>query len=377
MILFNAGNIGRKIANARKTKNLTQLELADYLGVRYQAVSNWERGQSMPDIEKLADLAEILDLSLDDLLDRPKATAEINALQDQNEVVSEETLTEYAPLMKPQNIATKLTNVTLDLEHLKALAPFLTSELLAELLTQALPEKNDFQQLASFAPFLPEEQLQYWIDVTDLEQLVLHFKEIAPLLPFLSKATNDRLLVQVCQTEDLSRHDLRQLLPFVSRAALFSLLQKTPLDVELLQTAAPFLGKTYTTKIFQDLLAKGEAKAVKGLLPFVDSEVLLTAGTQKHDPTFFKASLPFLKKEQVDQLFKEETTQHTLEDDALKIFLPFVSKETLFQYVQGQLAKNPASFFNELKVAFPFLNQSQLSTLFTKPEKGDTPHENF
>ena len=50
IFMFNMKNIGQKICKFRKEKNMTQLELADRLNISFQAVSNWERGQSMPDI---------------------------------------------------------------------------------------------------------------------------------------------------------------------------------------------------------------------------------------------------------------------------------------------------------------------------------------
>ena len=46
--MFDVQIVGRKIGKLRKKCNLTQMELADRMGVSYQAVSNWERGSSMP-----------------------------------------------------------------------------------------------------------------------------------------------------------------------------------------------------------------------------------------------------------------------------------------------------------------------------------------
>ena len=54
--MFDTMMIAKRIKQARIDKNLTQLQLADMMEVSYQAVSNWERGNSMPDISKLADL---------------------------------------------------------------------------------------------------------------------------------------------------------------------------------------------------------------------------------------------------------------------------------------------------------------------------------
>ena len=66
--MFNLRNIGGKIAELRRAKNMTQMELADRLGISYQAVSNWERGNTMPDISKLPELIQIFGETMGELL---------------------------------------------------------------------------------------------------------------------------------------------------------------------------------------------------------------------------------------------------------------------------------------------------------------------
>ena len=60
--------LGQKIAELRKAKNLTQLELATQLNITDKAVSKWERDISCPDINTFPKLAEILGVSVDELL---------------------------------------------------------------------------------------------------------------------------------------------------------------------------------------------------------------------------------------------------------------------------------------------------------------------
>lgn len=45
--MFDMNRIGKAIRTARIGKNMTQMDLADQMGVSYQAVSNWERGVSL------------------------------------------------------------------------------------------------------------------------------------------------------------------------------------------------------------------------------------------------------------------------------------------------------------------------------------------
>ena len=60
--------IGQRIAELRKSKGLTQAELADIIGVSHQAVSQWERNETLPDIMTIPALAEIFGESVSALL---------------------------------------------------------------------------------------------------------------------------------------------------------------------------------------------------------------------------------------------------------------------------------------------------------------------
>lgn len=60
--------MGRLIAARRKALGLTQMQLADRLGVTDRAVSRWERGIGAPDISILTPLAAALEITTDELL---------------------------------------------------------------------------------------------------------------------------------------------------------------------------------------------------------------------------------------------------------------------------------------------------------------------
>ena len=60
--------IGKFIAECRKKKNLSQLELADMLNITDKAVSKWERGISKPSSSIMLELCEILGISVNELL---------------------------------------------------------------------------------------------------------------------------------------------------------------------------------------------------------------------------------------------------------------------------------------------------------------------
>ncbi len=60
--------LGMMIAELRKEKGMTQLELAEKMGVTDKAVSKWERDLSCPDINSLPNLAEVLGVTVDELM---------------------------------------------------------------------------------------------------------------------------------------------------------------------------------------------------------------------------------------------------------------------------------------------------------------------
>lgn len=67
---------GATISALRKEKGLTQLELAQQVGVTDKAVSKWERNLSFPDVASLPKLAEVLGTSVDELLEVKTAAQE-------------------------------------------------------------------------------------------------------------------------------------------------------------------------------------------------------------------------------------------------------------------------------------------------------------
>jgi transcriptional regulator with XRE-family HTH domain len=95
MWMIDAQQIGERIAALRKNGSMTQTELAERLRVTHQAVSKWERGMSMPDVQNLVDLSRLFRVTVDDLLgvthtgsDIPEANGEA-ALQMKPPIFSE------------------------------------------------------------------------------------------------------------------------------------------------------------------------------------------------------------------------------------------------------------------------------------------------
>ena len=66
--MIETKQVGERISRLRQKKGMTQIALADKLGVTSQAISKWERGHSFPDVSRLDELAELLGVAVAYLL---------------------------------------------------------------------------------------------------------------------------------------------------------------------------------------------------------------------------------------------------------------------------------------------------------------------
>lgn len=78
---------GNIIVSLRKEKGMTQFELAEKMGVTDKAVSKWERDLSFPDISSIPKLAEIFEVSVDDLMQVKTKTKETPPDNKINEII--------------------------------------------------------------------------------------------------------------------------------------------------------------------------------------------------------------------------------------------------------------------------------------------------
>ena len=82
-------NLGEKLCELRKAKNLTQDEVAEKLNVTRQTVSKWETNQSTPDFDKIVPISELFEIGVEELL-----TGKVKEENDQaKEEIKEKVLT--------------------------------------------------------------------------------------------------------------------------------------------------------------------------------------------------------------------------------------------------------------------------------------------
>ena len=83
--------LSENLKNLRKTKGITQEELAIRLNVVRQTISKWEKGLSVPDADTLIKLADFFEVSVSDLLgSKVEKEADTNSIADQLSRINEQ-----------------------------------------------------------------------------------------------------------------------------------------------------------------------------------------------------------------------------------------------------------------------------------------------
>ena len=212
MKMFDTMMIAKVIRQARIDRNMTQMNLADAMGVSYQAVSNWERGNSMPDISKLEQLCDLLGITVNELLGiqepAPTKAEEMTVAQ----------LAEVAPALPPAELKARMKSEKkrrkIDLDTIIAMAPFLDEATLGEIMEGM--EVDDPEDLAALAPFLSREVLESAAARCDVDDL----DDLGSLAPFLSKALLEQMVVRIVTEDPDELENISAVGQFLEKGAL-------------------------------------------------------------------------------------------------------------------------------------------------------------
>lgn len=273
-VMFNMQKVGKKIAELRKTHNMTQLELADKIGISFQAISNWERGNSMPDISKLPELASLFNVTIDELLGEKSELVERAVKGDIKEYceqqdVSKEEILNAAPILKPDQVDVIYESQNKkNIQDIKDLLPFLSEDLVDQLAVRAAQEGNE-QDLVSLMPFVSEDT------VSDIaHKMMAEGKSITRIAPFICEDDISEFADNLYQKSGLT--GLTDILPFVCEDDLEEIAKQEYASEGLcnFELIAPFLTEDCLNELAQKAIRKDGIKAISKIAPFLDEEVL-------------------------------------------------------------------------------------------------------
>ena len=262
--MFDMKQIGKKITDLRKAHNMTQMELADKLGISFQAVSNWERGSTMPDISNLPELAEIFHISVDELLNgkAPLVEAVLNDtideyMEDGN--VTEQELADALPLLKPEQAENVLEKANVSKFHdISSFLPFMDSDALAEIAMEYVEQGDSVDELL---PFLDEE---------DVSAIAHKFMEngdsISRCLPFMHEEDVADLAFDALERND----SIDEFLPFMHEEDVAALAKKLEERSDSISQCLPFMDEDDVRDLAIIALEKGDS--IDEYLPFMDED---------------------------------------------------------------------------------------------------------
>lgn len=265
--MLDMNKVAKNIKNARTKKNMTQLELADIVGVSYQAVSNWERGNSMPDIGKISDIAKALDIDVTELLGNDNGTTAVKKVLERSpEPLTAEELTDVAPMLPPMELTEEVKKTSekekLNIKALVGLAPYLDEDYLDEIASRV--DEADIKDLVPLAPYLSDDTM------ANISKKITssNIKDLVALAPFMSEEALDDVVSRI---EGDNFEGVTALAPFLSKESFNSIVDKAleKGDVSDLTGIACFLGKGTLKKISEFLLKTDDTKNMSKFAQFL------------------------------------------------------------------------------------------------------------
>lgn len=400
--MLNSLMIGAYISKLRKDQDMTQAELADRLNVSHQAVSKWERGESLPDIGTFPRLAQLFGTSVDNLLNAGESDTnqehppieEHTALNADNREQAAEDFREpigsnrYQVPEKPgdpiianlnteepgESFATNPEHTVVELEAPTAARLEHTAVKPTEI-NAINPEPaavNNFSEQSSAnqedptAETAPSERSEAGA-IESLTKQQFSFEAIKRLAPYLGAETLDEL-IRHAENGEVHWDIVSSLAPFISKETIVRLVNKAiegTFDVQQIVKIAPFLGKDQVDRLVEQAEKDNLSwKTVHSLAPFISQETLDRLVSRVVDGDLDADRIvklaPFLGREQLDRLV-EQAEAGGLSWSTIQSLAPFISRDTLNRLVDRVVDGN-LEVERIIKLA-PFLDKESLEKL--------------
>ena len=161
-IMFEMREVGKKITEGRRAKGMTQMALADALGISYQAVSSWENGRTMPDISKLPEISEILGISVDEILGKEAPAVQAALTNDTEAVLTPEDIAEAAPILPDERVEEMVEKqmepdvMKLDYDAVEPLLSYLDEDTCGRIFHK-LYENGEYTQMVKMLDYVEED----------------------------------------------------------------------------------------------------------------------------------------------------------------------------------------------------------------------------
>lgn len=189
--------VGKTIAALRQSRGMTQQQLAATLNLSHQAVSKWENGAALPDVQTLLNLSRFFGITMEQLLSGEIPEDRVNAnnsnpIKDIGDFFSDVVNGLFGatdPAEVKEEPAPEEARPQLDLEKLLQMAPFMSKSAVDEMLLKHREELTG-SDIAAFAPYITRECLEKLIQNPETE---ITWETLQKIAPFLKREMVDRL----------------------------------------------------------------------------------------------------------------------------------------------------------------------------------------
>jgi len=242
--------VGRTIAALRQNKGMTQQQLAAAMNVSHQAVSKWENGAALPDIQTLVELTQLFGISVEQLLN-----GEIPGTEEES---------------RPQSFGSFVGSVLDDLGSVFKGAQK-TENPTVEETDEPNKKKVSLQEILQMAPFMSKGAVAEMIG--NCEQKLTP-SDIARIAPFVDSAYLEKLIAE--SDTEISWDTLRRVAPFLKKEMVDAFARAIALGEKYVRPAAQDMNSTVeeVCRTLDDVsrkIGKGVDKAVRKVVRFGES----------------------------------------------------------------------------------------------------------
>lgn len=226
--------VGAYISELRRDADMSEAEMASKLNVTHQAVSKWENGLALPDVQTLMNLAGLFGVSIGQILSGGKRASHVR-----RDYVEED----------PDRSFEKACAGEVDPDCLMELAPFLGSEALDKAMDLVSEDELCWEHLAGLAPSLSKEARERAFEKLCAREVDPDF--LMEVAPFISRDKLKKAVDLVAEGELCEEH-IVSLAPHIGSDALRRAIGRIPadsIDLDMLARLAPFLGPDFVEEL--------------------------------------------------------------------------------------------------------------------------------
>lgn len=264
--------VGRTIATLRQAKGMTQQQLAAAMNVSHQAVSKWENGAALPDIQTLVELTQLFGITVEQLLsgEIPEARLE--------EEEKSSSIDEHF-----QRFGSFVGNVVEDIGNV-----FKAEAAEAEIVSEEPEEKPedeaegsgenghaniDFKKLLEMAPFMSKKTVSEMVEKSGKK---LTAAEIARIAPYVEAAQLEKLIRE--SESEITWDNLRRFAPFLKKEVVDAFARTIALGEKYVKPVSNEVGRVADDvwKTMDDVsrkIEKGVDKAIRKVVKFGENAV--------------------------------------------------------------------------------------------------------